>query len=89
MPVTLRHRLCRERPPSGSKVDPKTKVQKLGKKKRGDSVSRFKITGRRVTLPVGRVDHLGFSLIELVITITVMTIMTLGVIPLVKVSVRR
>ena len=31
----------------------------------------------------------GFSLIELVITITVMTILTMGVIPLVKVSVKR
>ncbi len=31
----------------------------------------------------------GFSLIELVITITVMTILTLGVIPLVKLSVKR
>lgn len=31
----------------------------------------------------------GFSLIELVITITVLTIMTLGVLPLVKVSVKR
>ena len=31
----------------------------------------------------------GFSLIELVITITVLTILTLGVMPLVKVSVRR
>ncbi len=31
----------------------------------------------------------GFSLIELVITITVLTIMTLGVMPLVKVSVKR
>src|SRR3569832_2051182 len=31
----------------------------------------------------------GFSLIELVITITVLTIMTLGVLPLVKISVRR
>jgi general secretion pathway protein G len=31
----------------------------------------------------------GFSLIELVITITVMTILTLGVLPLVKVSVKR
>ena len=31
----------------------------------------------------------GFSLIELVITITVLTIMTLGVLPLVKVTVRR
>src|SRR6188474_2964516 len=31
----------------------------------------------------------GFSLIELVITITVLSILTLGVLPLVKVSVRR
>src|SRR5688572_29548610 len=31
----------------------------------------------------------GFSLIELVITITVLTILTLGVMPLVKVSVKR
>jgi general secretion pathway protein G len=31
----------------------------------------------------------GFSLIELVITITVLTILTLGAMPLVKVSVRR
>jgi general secretion pathway protein G len=31
----------------------------------------------------------GFSLIELVITVTVLTIMTLGVLPLVKVSVKR
>ena len=31
----------------------------------------------------------GFSLIELVITITVLTILTLGAIPLVKVSVKR
>jgi len=31
----------------------------------------------------------GFSLIELVITITVLTIMTLGVLPLVKIAVRR
>ena len=31
----------------------------------------------------------GFSLIELLITITVLTILTLGVLPLVKVSVKR
>lgn len=34
-------------------------------------------------------DAEGFSLMELVITITVMTILTLGVIPLVKISVKR
>lgn len=33
--------------------------------------------------------HRGFSLIELVITVTVLTILTLGVLPLVKVSVKR
>jgi general secretion pathway protein G len=55
--------------------------------KRGDSVSGVKSTGRRALLSVGSQD--GFSLIELVITITVMTILTLGVIPLVKVAVKR
>src|SRR6476660_4924758 len=54
---------------------------------RGDWVSRSKFTGRRV--PVSACLARGFSLIELVITITVLTILTLGVIPLVKVSVRR
>lgn len=37
----------------------------------------------------GAKSQRGFSLIELVITITVMTVLTLGVIPLVQVSVRR
>ena len=55
--------------------------------KRGDSVSGIKSTDRRVVLPTLR--HDGFSLIELVMTITIMTILTLGIIPLVKVSVRR
>src|SRR5882762_6985576 len=49
---------------------------------RGDSVSGVKSTGRRVALSLSRQN--GFSLIELVMTIT-----TMGVIPLVKVSVRR
>src|SRR3954468_12136954 len=57
---------------------------------RGDWVNRVKSTGRRFPL---RATHdpreHGFSLIELVITITVMTILTLGVMPLVKVSVKR
>ena len=44
-------------------------------------------TGRRVPLPARRES--GFSLIELVITITVLSILTLGVLPLVKVAVRR
>ena len=56
---------------------------------RGDWVNS-KATGRRVPLRARlRRGELGFSLIELVITITVMTILTLGVMPLVKVSVQR
>lgn len=54
---------------------------------RGDWMNAVKSTGRRVTLP--GVRQSGFSLIELVITITVLTILTLGVLPLVKVSVKR
>ncbi len=74
--------------------DPK----RLDARQRGDTVRAVKFTGRRVTLSaqlnplVGDVMHSpqrGFSLIELVITITVMTILTLGVIPLVKMSVKR
>jgi general secretion pathway protein G len=57
---------------------------------RGDWVNRVKATGRRVPLrAMRRRGEQGFSLIELVITITVMTILTLGVMPLVKVSVQR
>ncbi|MGH9883255.1 MAG: type II secretion system protein, partial [Pyrinomonadaceae bacterium] len=68
-------------------------------RKRGDTVRAVQFAGRRVTLSVparqsadvrdSRSSARGFSLIELVITITVMTILTLGVIPLVKVSVKR
>lgn len=67
-------------------------------RRRGDTVSVVQFTGRRVTLsaygPAIRVDagpseQRGFSLMELVITITVMTILTMGVIPLLKVSVKR
>jgi len=50
-------------------------------RRRGDSVSGVKSTGRRVALSITRQD--GFSLIELVMTITIMTILTMGVIPLV------
>ena len=56
------------------------------KTKRGDSVSGVQTTGRRALLST---DTRGFSLIELVITITIMTILTLGVVPLVKVSIKR
>jgi len=62
--------------------------QNAASKERGDWMSRVKSTGRRFSLP-SDAKHSGFSLIELVITITVLTILTLGVIPLVKVSVRR
>jgi general secretion pathway protein G len=57
---------------------------------RGDWVNRVKATGRRVPLRAtsGGSDR-GFTLLELVITVTVMTILTLGVMPLVKVSVQR
>jgi general secretion pathway protein G len=50
-------------------------------------MSSIESTGRRVALPAG--NEAGFSLIELVITITVLSILTLGVLPLVKVSVKR
>jgi len=45
-------------------------------------------TGRRVSTSA-QINQSGFSLIELVITITVLTILTMGVLPLVKVAVKR
>jgi|SRR6185503_9991249 general secretion pathway protein G len=64
--------------------------------KRGDMVTGVEFPGRRVSFsgPIGRGarglrDPRGFTLIELVMTITVMTILTLGIIPLMKVSVKR
>src|SRR6266536_3049502 len=62
---------------------------------RGDAVKAVELAGRRVTL--SRLREMlrscsrqrGFTLIELVMTITVMTILTMGVIPLIKVSVKR
>jgi general secretion pathway protein G len=67
------------------------------KPKRGDEVRAIKLTRRRVTMfrPAGvrlfgrKADEQGFTLIELVITITVLTILTLGVVPLLKLSVKR
>jgi len=63
---------------------------------RGDSVKAIKLAGRRVTLSRPHVPSAslcsrqrGFTLIELVMTLTVMTILTMGVIPLIKVSVKR
>ena len=43
----------------------------------------------RLTTRAARLPHRGFTLIELVITVTVLAILTLGVIPLVQVSVKR
>ena len=54
---------------------------------RGDAVRAVKLSGRRVTLL--RDGGRGFTLIELVITITVLTILTMGVVPLLKLSVKR
>jgi general secretion pathway protein G len=64
-----------------------------GALRRGDTVRAVRFAGRRVFLSkkmrYAVKTQRGFSLIELVITITVMTILTLGIIPLVKVSVKR
>lgn len=53
--------------------------------RRGDTVTGVMVPGRRVAFASAR----GFTLIELVMTITVMTILTLGVIPLMQMSVKR
>jgi general secretion pathway protein G len=73
--------------------------QSLTNPKRGDAVMTVKLHGRRVTLSRPFFSQLfrttvkrnqrGFTLIELVITITVLTILTLGVVPLLKLSVKR
>ncbi|MDQ2974009.1 MAG: type II secretion system GspH family protein [Acidobacteriota bacterium] len=67
------------------------------KPERGDEVKAVELPGRRVTVSraasvrlFGRKsDGQGFTLIELVITITVLTILTLGIVPLLKLSVKR
>lgn len=63
------------------------KKQKAAVEKRGDTVMGIGFAGRRVAL--SPISQRGFSLIELVVTITVMTILSMGVVPLVKVSVKR
>lgn len=69
--------------------------QGLIKPTRGDQVKAVKLPGRRVTTShlsarrVGFSRHNGFTLIELVITVTVLSILTLGVVPLLQVSVKR
>jgi general secretion pathway protein G len=73
----------------------------LNKTERGDAVIAVQLPGRRVTLSRSVFTCLlrrrfglnqrqrGFTLIELVITITVLTILTMGVVPLLKLSVKR
>jgi general secretion pathway protein G len=62
---------------------------------RGDKVRAFRLSGRRVTLSRRNTPRdldpgsRGFTLIELVITVMVLTILTLGVVPLMKISVKR
>lgn len=62
------------------------KQQDANTQLRGGTVKAVRVTGRRVAL--SRVER-GFTLIELVMTITIMTILTFGVLPLIKVSVKR
>ena len=65
------------------KQDSKQQIAEV--QRRGDTVTGVKVPGRRIFLSSAR----GFTLIELVITIMVMTILTLGVVPLMQVSVKR
>jgi len=63
----------------------------LGRTKRGDAVKAVELSGRRVIMSPavpGKASR-GFTLIELVITITVLTILTMGTVPLLKLSVKR
>jgi general secretion pathway protein G len=64
---------------------------------RGDAVTAIELPGRRVILSRSVPQRLlsagsrpgGFTLIELVITVSVLSILTLGVVPLMKLSVKR
>jgi general secretion pathway protein G len=63
----------------------------LNKEVCGDAVA-VRLPGRRILSPRirrAKADDRGFTLIELVITITVLTILTMGVVPLLKISVKR
>ena len=68
----------------------------LHKTERGDAVAAVELTGRRVILSQSaprlfrvKSDGRGFTLIELIITVTVLSILTMGVVPLLKLSVKR
>jgi general secretion pathway protein G len=75
--------------------------RRLKKTERGEAVTAAKLPDRRVTISralprqrcasrfAARHDQRGFSLIELVITVTVLSILTMGVVPLLKLSVKR
>ena len=62
-------------------------AQDAATRRRGDTVRMVRLTGHRVAMSAS--GEKGFTLIELVITIVVLTILTMGVIPLVKLSVKR
>ncbi len=68
-------------------------MQALRNSTRGDETKAVELSGRRVVMSVSNAmpkkRQRGFTLIELVITITVLTIMTMGVVPLLKLSVKR
>lgn len=66
-------------------------LQHAAIQQRGDKVKVVQSTGHRVVVFGRQPEALpnGFTLIELVITITVLTILTLGAVPLVKIAVKR
>src|SRR3954470_24136605 len=57
--------------------------------KRGDTVKVSEFTSHRVAVCEPHTRQRGFTLIELVISITVLTILTLACVPLVRKAVRR
>ncbi len=57
--------------------------------KRGDKVKVSEFTSHRVAASGPALRERGFTLIELVISITVLTILTLACVPLVRVAIRR
>jgi general secretion pathway protein G len=71
--------------------------RRANKPERGDAVMAVNLPGRRVILSstvrprrlATNNEQRGFTLIELVITITVLSILTMGVVPLLKLSVKR
>src|ERR1700730_1579306 len=60
-------------------------------RRRGDTVKVVRRTGHRVSISVtgSASSSAGFTLIELVMTLTVMAILAMGAIPLIKLSVKR